>query len=97
MKPEVHRPDTLQRRRSTTESRPQVARAKTGEDWTCSFGDMLADRHKHADNNIPVTVLRFPAGGGEGIKGGIGKGGPSCACDAAAAAAAAGGIPSRAH
>ena len=43
---------------------------KTGKDWTCCSGDMLADRqsdirtdeHTHAD--MIIIILRLPTGGG---------------------------------
>jgi len=44
---------------------------KTGKDWTCCSGDMLADRqsdtrtdeHTHTHADI-ITILRSPTGGG---------------------------------
>jgi len=41
---EVRLRNVSQRRQRKTEPRPEIACAKIGEDWTCSSGDMLADR-----------------------------------------------------
>jgi len=32
---------------------------KCGDDWTCSFWDMLADRHTHTECSIAITILSF--------------------------------------
>jgi len=30
---------------------------KVGEDWTCSFGDMLVNRQTHRQTDILITIL----------------------------------------
>jgi len=53
----------------STRSRPPVA-CTFGEDWTCGFGDMLANRqtdtqnlHTNKQTNVPITILYSPTRG----------------------------------
>ena len=41
-----------------------VTCTKTGEDWTCSFENMIEDRHTHAQTDTLITILRSPIVGG---------------------------------
>jgi len=37
---------------------------KVGEDRTCSFEDMIADRQTHRQTDTLITILRSHVGGG---------------------------------
>ena len=47
---------------------------KLGEDRTCSFEDMIADRQTHRQTNTLITILRFPYPGRSNNRRDIGHG-----------------------